>query len=87
MPRRHVYLDNLEEKPNILGLKCTMEDGADYPGNDIREYGKILTLEECCDLCKQNPSCKLFVWEKDKPANRWWLKDQQGVRCDNPYCM
>ncbi len=52
----------------------------DYLGNDIPgsdPIGNVLTPEACCDLCKQNPSCKLFGWNKD---NRdCWLKHTEGL--------
>ncbi len=76
---------NLEEKRNILDVRvCTLEDGADYPGNDITSYSDK-TQEECCDLCIGNPSCQLFAWGKASDPNptnrnRCWLKDEQGSR-------
>ncbi len=58
-----------------------MEDGVSswgsaIPGSD--PIGNVPTPEACCDLCKQNPLCKLFDWNKNNQG--CWLKHTEGQR-------
>ncbi len=53
----------------------------DYPGNDIPgndPIPNVPTAEACCDLCQQNPLCKLFTWSKNNKD--CWLKHTEGLR-------
>ncbi len=67
-------------KPIVLDLQCSMEDGVTYPGNNIPDIPNpvvnVATAAACCDLCKQNPLCKLFTWIVDK--SRCFLKQSKG---------
>ncbi len=50
-----------------------LDENVDYPGNDIKSYTNILTLDTCLSLCRQNPKCVLSAYLPSH-GNACWAK-------------
>ena len=74
---------------------CRTEYNADYDGDNAIVYGdkhKTESHEACCDACKSNPNCNIWVWcsnEKDgcsggRAYQECWLKHSKTLNPSNP---
>ncbi|ETP32886.1 hypothetical protein F442_18494, partial [Phytophthora nicotianae P10297] len=54
---------------------CTLNDGYDYPGNDIANV-KNGNAGACCSICSSWPGCKAFTWTNNN-GGTCWLKSKK----------
>jgi len=62
----------------LVGDTCDVIQGLTCHGDDLKNYGKVSTYDECCEACKQLSECR--AWTLDSKSGKCQLKKQ----CSNP---
>jgi hypothetical protein len=66
------------------GMRCEVEDGWIYAGNDVQMFNDVTSAAACCELCSGNELCRFWTWSsEDTHKDLCWIKSTREYRINH----